>query len=88
MESIFREEKKLDELGFEPKTFRMRSEHSTPELHAHRQNNDKFLFLACHSVLVINERPMTMNIPMTDIKWFLCKGVSNIIDVTNGEEYI
>ena len=24
----------LDELGFEPKTFRMQSEHSTPELHA------------------------------------------------------
>ena len=27
----------LDELGFEPKTFRMQSEHSTPELHALRR---------------------------------------------------
>ncbi len=27
----------MDELGFEPKTFRMRSEHSTPELRAHEK---------------------------------------------------
>ena len=35
--------KKMDELGFEPKTFRMRSEHSTPELHARCYSTDRIL---------------------------------------------
>ncbi len=38
---------KMDELGFEPKTFRMQSEHSTPELHALDNHYEKvFLFLS------------------------------------------
>ena len=47
-----------------PMTFRMRSEHSTPELHARRYPSDKFPFLATKCGLFINER--YMNIP-TDI---------------------
>ncbi len=48
-------------MGFEPKTFRMRSEHSTPELHAHSYSLDKFYVLASKCGLFINER--YLNIP-------------------------
>jgi len=54
-------QKKVDELGFEPKTFRMRSEHSTPELHAHDFSPRYFSYLASICGLFINER--YMNIP-------------------------
>ncbi len=54
----------MDKLGFEPKTFRMQSEHSTPELHALIKYLTKIifnLFLASKCGLFINER--YMNIP-------------------------
>ena len=51
----------LDELGFEPKTFRMQSEHSTPELHARREKNVTNFVLASKCALLINER--YLNIP-------------------------
>ena len=33
----------MDEQGFEPWTFRMQSEHSTPELHARDDHTIKFI---------------------------------------------